>query len=253
MQENNFPTEDKPYSIIDHLEELRQRLIRSLIVLAVLFFPAYSISLPVIEWMKRTLCPNLKNLVYIYPMEIFFTRIKVAFFLAILAAFPYISYQIWKFISPALFKKEKYYISRFVFLSSGLFLFGAIFALFFICPAVIDFTLSMSSPDIVPMVDVQSFINLTAMMMLGFGITFQLPILVFILSRTGIVGTKTMKEMRPYIIVGIFIVSAILTPPDIISQLAMAIPTLLLFEISLFFSGYSEKKRNKSNETPDAG
>ncbi len=238
----------KKQSLIDHLEELRIRLIKSLICVVMLCLGAYFASLPAIEWMKASFCPELPQLVYIHPMELFFTRLKVALFMAVFTGFPYISFQIWQFISPAMFKKEQKYVLRFALISTFLFISGGAFALFCIYPAVIKFSMSMASSDIVPMINVQSFVNLGAMLMLGFGLMFQLPIFVFILVAAGLTSADTMAKCRPVIIVVVFVLSAILTPPDVISQLAMGIPTLLLFEVSLAFAKIAfRKKRSGKN------
>lgn len=237
--------DNKALTLIEHLEELRVRIIKALAVTSGLCIVMYFFSLPAIEWLKRTFCPELKELVYLHPMELFFTRLKISFFMGIIAGFPYIAYQIWGFVSPALFPKERYWLGRFVIISSFLFLAGGAFALFGIYPAVIKFSMGMASSDISPMISVQSFVNLAAMLALGFGLMFQLPIFVFILAETGLVSTETMSKARPVIIVVIFVLSAILTPPDVASQLAMGLPTLALFEISLLFAKLARRRREK--------
>lgn len=239
----------RTYTLIEHLDELRSRILKCVLCIALLFPVCCYISMPSIIWIKRTFCPELKELVYLQPLELFFTQLKVSFIMSIILSFPCIAYHIWKFTSPALFRHEKKYIKSFVFVSTALFLVGASFALFLVYPALIRFSISMGSSDIVPMLNIQSVINLAAMLMLGFGIVFQLPVFVFILAKTGLVKTETMSKGRPYIIVTIFIIAAVLTPgPDVLSQLAMAIPSLILFEISLFLAKLSERKKAKKAE-----
>ena len=250
----------KTHSFIEHLDEFRARLIKSLLCVILIFIPANFVSLPIIIWVKQEFCPGLKELVFIKPMELFFTQLKVSFCLALIISTPFLAYQIWSFVSPALFKKERRHVVRFVFISTFLFLAGATLALFIVFPAVMRFSLSLSgnSGDIVPMINIQSFINLAGMLMLAFGAMFQLPIVVFILTATGVVSTAKMAHGRPYVVVIIFILAAVLTPgPDIISQLAMAIPTCLLFEISLIFCKMAEKKKQaqikeaEDNKSPE--
>ena len=235
----------KQYTIIEHLDELRSVIIKSLICIVILFPVCYYISLPIIEWLKQFSCLRAYNLVYLQPLELFFTRLKLSFFISLFICFPYITFQIWTFVSPALFKKEQYYLKRFVILSSSLFIVGAGLGLFVVFPAVLNFAVRMSVSGITPMISVSSFTGLAIMLMLGFGLIFQLPIFVYILTRTGMVETETMKKSRPIIFIAVFVFAAILTPPDVISQLAMAIPSIVLFEISLWFASIAKRKNNK--------
>jgi len=232
-------------TIIEHLDELRLVIIKSLVSIAILFPICYYFSLPIIEWLKQFSCLRAYSLVYLHPLELFFTRLKIGFFLSLYICFPYITFQAWKFVSPALFKNERYYLRRFVILSSLLFIVGACLGLFGIFPAVLNFAVHMSVPGITPMISVSSFTSLALMLMLGFGLVFQLPIFVYILTYTGLVKIQTMKKSRPIIIVSVFVISAILTPPDVISQLAMAIPSIILFEISLQFASIAKKRGEK--------
>jgi sec-independent protein translocase protein TatC len=229
-------------TIIEHLDELRSVIIKSLISIAILFPVCYYYSLPIIEWLKQFSCLRAYHLVYLQPLELFFTRLKVSFFLSLYVCFPYITFHIWKFVSPALFKNERYYIKRFVILSSLLFIAGACLGLFAVFPAVMNFAVRMSVSNISPMISVSSFTGLAVMLMLGFGLIFQLPIFVYILTYFGLVEIHTMKKSRPVIIISIFVLSAILTPPDLISQLAMALPSIILFEVSLWCASITKRK-----------
>ncbi|OGV33198.1 MAG: twin arginine-targeting protein translocase TatC [Lentisphaerae bacterium GWF2_45_14] len=228
--------EDRSMSIIDHLDELRTRLIRCTICILILSVVAYFFSQDIIEWLKREFCPELEKIVFTRPLELFMIRLKAALYLSILGGFPYLAFEIWHFVAPGLFPKERKYVSVFVVISSLLFATGGMFALFFIYPSVIKLSIGMASPDIVPMITVESFVNLAAMLVLGFGIMFQLPVFVFILAASGLVKIETMSKARPFVIVAIFIISAVLTPPDVVSQIAMALPSLVLFEISLLLA-----------------
>lgn len=237
----------KEFTLIEHLEELRMVLIRSLLCIAILFPVGYYFSLPAIQALKG-MCPQVKELIYIHPMGLFFTRMKVGFVLGLVVGFPYIAWQLWSFVAPALFKQERYYITRFAFASSFFFLLGAVFAIFAVFPALLRFATEMGTADIVPRLEVQKLINLAGMLIVGFGIVFQLPIVVYILVRTGLVSAATLRKNRPLIICLIFIFSAILTPPDVISQLAMAIPSVILFEASLLFASLARKKQEAKDE-----
>lgn len=236
----------RTYTLIEHLDELRTRLIRCSLCVALIFIPSNYLSMPIIIWMKKQFCPQLKELVFMQPLEIFFTQLKVSFYLALIISAPYLAYQLWSFISPALFNKERRYVVRFMLISTTLFLTGAALALFIVFPALMRFSMSLagSTGDIIPMINIQSFINTAALLMLAFGIMFQLPVVVFALTATGLISTAKMAHGRPYVIVLIFILSAFLTPgPDVLSQLAMALPTCVLFELSLIFCKVIEKKK----------
>ena len=230
-------------TIIAHLDEFRSRLIRCLLVIAVLCILVYFFSQDMIEWLKKTFCPELKFIVFTRPLELFIIKLKVSLYMALVAAVPYISYEIWQFITPGLLKKERKLIIGYVLSSTFFFIVGGAFALFAIYPSVIRLSLEMSSEDIVPMITVESFISLAAMLVLGFGVMFQLPIIVYACVSQGIVTVKAMTKIRPYVIVIIFVISAILTPPDIVSQVAMALPSWILFEISLLCARFWGKEK----------
>lgn len=243
----------KSATLIEHLEELRIRLLKCIILLALLFPAAWPLSQVSIEWMKRSLCPaQLEGLYYMAPMELFFLRIKVSAAMALFAAIPLIAWQAWAFVSPALFKGERRAVLLLTLSSAFFFVAGALFALFAIFPILMRYSVEMGSPEIRPMMNVSSFVEMSGLLMLGFGICFQLPIAVFILVRTGVAGVAAFKAARPYVIVGIFIAAGILTPPDVVSQIAMALPTWALFEISLFLAAWAEWRESKKGDDGDA-
>lgn len=239
---------NRAMTIIAHLDEFRTRLIRCVLVIAVFSVVAYVFSQDIIEWVKRTFCPELKFIVFTRPLELFVIKLKVGLYMALFACIPYIAYETWQFIAPGLLKKERKQIVRYAAFSSFFFAVGGVFALFVIYPSVIRLSLEMSSEDIVPMITVESFISLAAMLILGFGIMFQLPIIVYACVSLGLVRAESMAKARPYVIVIIFVLSAILTPPDIISQTAMALPTCILFEVSLLCARFWSKKKTITGE-----
>jgi sec-independent protein translocase protein TatC len=238
--------DEKTYTLIEHLDEFRTRLIKCTLCVALVFVPANYISLPAIVWIKQYFCPQLKELVFNQPLEIFFTQLKVSFYMALIVSAPFIAYQLWSFVAPALFKKERRYVVSLMLISTVLFVTGAFLALFIVFPALMRFSMSLAGDTgaIIPMINVQSFISTAAVLMLAFGIMFQLPLVVFALTATGLISVEKLAHGRPYAIVIIFILSAVLTPgPDVLSQLAMAVPTCVLFEISLLFCRMLEKKK----------
>ena len=217
-----------------------------------MYIPGFYLAKPAIERLKEYGCPPNTVLIYTGVMDWFFTQLAMGLVFALLFASPVIAYQIWKFVAPALFKHERVAISRVSGFSCFLFLFGIIFAGAFIFPAIMRFSYGMATENIKPQLKVDSVVYLAVMLMLGFGVMFQLPIVIFFLALSGLVSIDTIRKSRPYFIVIIFIVSAIMTPPDIISQIAMALPSWLLFEISLLFARAALRKKKAKEEAEEA-
>ena len=244
--------DDPKLSLIDHLEELRKRIFVMLYVTVAMYVPGFYLAKPAIERLQKYGCPPDTELVYTGVMDWFFTQLSMGLVFALLFASPVIAYQIWKFVAPALFKHERVAISRVSGFSCFLFLFGIAFAGLFIFPAIMRFSYGMETENIKPLLRVDSVVYLAVMLMLGFGVMFQLPIVIFFLALSGLVSIDTIRKSRPYFIVIIFIVSAIMTPPDIISQIAMAVPSWLLFEISLLFARAALRKKKAKEEAEEA-
>jgi sec-independent protein translocase protein TatC len=175
---------------------------------------------------------------------------KVGLILGLLLGSPYVTTQLWGFVSPGLFRQERKFMFRFAVASTLLFAVGATFALFGVFPALMRFSAAMATPEIRPQLDVRHVIDMAGLLVLGFGIVFQLPIVIFSLLNAGIVKPETLSHQRPIAYVVIFIVAAILTPPDIVSQLAMGIPACLLFEAALLLGRFTLGR--KRGEPPPA-
>lgn len=246
--------EDEKLSIIDHLEELRLRLLNCVLVIAVLFPLGYWLSQPGITWLLDTFAPAELDLHTFAMHEWFFLRMKMGFGMAVVGAFPVVAWQVWRFVSPGLYEHERHYMSRFVFVSTFLFFLGASFALFVVYPTVLRFFLGMQSDRVKGTWGVGNFVGMGTILMLGFGFMFQLPVVVYLLAVTEMVSLETMRRARPIVVVVVFMLSAILTPPDVVSQLMMALPAMLLFEISLVVSQRSvtrqvaERRRREAEE-----
>lgn len=230
---------DKEESLATHLEALRSTLIRCLVAVALIFVPAFFAAPYCIDFLTKTLVKSAPVLHYFAPMEVFILQMKVAFVIAILIAFPYIAYHIWKFILPALYENEKKFIRKIVGFSSILFIGGAAFCLFVCFPLVINFGMSFATLNIQPIMGVSQVVSLALWLSIAFGLMFQFPLVTYGLVHSGIVEYKTICNKRPYVLVGILILAAILTPPDVLSQLILATPTYLLFELGLFFARHS--------------
>ncbi len=223
-------------SLLFHLEALRTLLIKCLSALAIgvvpLFFAApYCLDLLI----HFIIGQNEVTLNYFSPMEIFILQIKIALVLDLLVCFPYIVRQVWLFLLPALYEHERKFIKSIVLTSSGLFICGVLFCLFFILPLLVNFGLSFSTAEIKAVWGVSNIMSLALWLSVVFGLMFQFPLITYSLLRADIVAYDTLKSKRPYIFVGILIISGILTPPDIVSQLMLTVPTYLLFEAGLFF------------------
>lgn len=235
MIENKI--EDKDESLLVHLEALRSCLLKCLASVALLFLPAWFISPKLLDLFVDFLTRGYSiKLNYFSPAEVFLVQIKTAAVLAVCIAFPYIAKQVWKFILPALYERERKFISRLVVISGLLFCVGVLFCLFVIIPFFIRFGLSFSTANLSPMFGFSNLVSLSMWMCVIFGLMFQFPLITFALISSSIVSYKTVCDKRPYIIVGILIIAAILTPPDVVSQLLLALPTYILFEAGLWFA-----------------
>ncbi|MEF3255857.1 MAG: twin-arginine translocase subunit TatC [Deferribacterales bacterium] len=236
---------DKELPLMAHLEELRKRLVRILVVLLIVFLLCYwkssylfhFIKAPLVEYM-----PTNSTLSMLKLTEGFITELKLSFMAAVFFAMPYILYELWKFIAPGLYADEKKYVSGFVISASILFFAGAFFCYEFVMPISFKFFLSYAEDGISANLSLTWYLSFIIKIMLGFGIVFELPVIVFFLAKIGLVTDKKLRKYRGYSIVGIFIVAALLTPPDVISQTLMAIPLLFLYEVSILVAKVFGKK-----------
>ena len=246
--------------LLDHLVELRRRLLRSVIAILVLFFVCYYFSADIYDFLVRPLADILnelggnRRLIFTALHEAFFTYIKVAFFAALFLSFPFIATQIWMFIAPGLYKNEKRAFLPFLVATPILFFLGGALVYYFIFPLAWKFFLSfeaMGGGGDLPIqleAKVDQYLSLVMRLIFAFGLTFELPVLMTLLARVGMVGSEGMKAKRKYAIVLAFVAAAILTPPDVISQIGLALPTILLYEISIISVGIVERKRRANDE-----
>ena len=229
-------------SLISHLEALRKTLISCILSLALGLIPMFFCAPYVIDWLIQIMLSSHEvTLNYFSPMEVFILQIKTAVFLDFLVCFPFICFKIWQFVLPALYDKERQFIKSIVISSGSLFILGALFCLFFILPLIINFGISFSTSEIKAMFGISNIIGLALMLSIIFGLMFQFPLITYSLIRFNITSYESVKNKRSYVFVGILIIAGILTPPDIVSQLMLTIPTYLLFEIGLWFAGKSLK------------
>jgi sec-independent protein translocase protein TatC len=247
--------DDKPMPLIEHLKELRQRLLWSVGAFAVAFAVCYYFSSQIYAFLAQPLADILQSqgggdrrMIFTALYEAFFTYLKVAFFGAIFFSFPMWATQLWLFVAPGLYRSEKKAVAPFLVASPFLFVLGAALAYYFIFPLAWQFFISFETPPEGGALPVQleakvsEYLSLVMQMILAFGIAFQLPVLLTLLCRVGILNVAALKKGRRYAIVGMFVVAAVLTPPDVISQIGLAVPLILLYEISILAAGWMASK-----------
>ena len=245
---------DEKTPLMSHLVELRKRLITSAVGVGVCFAVTYAFSEKLFEILAHPLKANLPagdRLIYTNLPEMFFVYIKTGLVAAVLLAAPFIFYQAWMFVAPGLYRKEKRYLLPFVIFSTLLFVGGALFGYFVVFPFGFRFFLGFSNEYIQALPSVKQYFSLSIKLLLGFGLIFELPVVAFFLSRIGILSADLMRKQRKYAILLIFIVSAILTPPDVITQLMMAGPLLALYELSVIIVKVAGKKKAASEEADE--
>ena len=235
--------EEKDESLISHLEALRETLLKCLYSLCI-FLPFALLAAPkVLNYLIKILIgTNNVTFNYFSPTEVFLLQIKMAVVLDIVVCFPYISKKLWDFILPALYDNEKKFIKSTVFMSTALFISGVLFCIFFILPLIINFGMSFQSVNIQAVFGISNAVNLSLWLMVVFGLMFQMPLITHSLIKSGIIDYETIADKRPYIFVILLIIAAVLTPPDIISQIMLFVPTYSLFELGLIFSKRSKNE-----------
>lgn len=231
MARNAKQTEaDVPKTLLAHLDELRGRFVRCAIVFSVAAVGCYAFSSIALDFLTQ----NIDKLVFIEPFEAFIVHIKVACFLGLLLSSPYLLFQLWAYIGIAFERQLRRLIVIFLPISFLLFMSGAAFALWAMIPAATQFLLGFSTPKLQPMITVNAYVSFEIMMMIVFGLFFEIPMVLFALVHFKIFTSKSIAKQRKFYIVIIFIAAAILTPgPDVVSQLLLAIPGLILFEAGL--------------------
>ncbi len=243
------PVEEK-LPLTAHLEELRKRLMRVLIMVGLGFGVCYTFkdwSFKIITKPLVEVLPQNTSLIYTGLPEAFFIHMKIAFFASLFVTSPYTLYQIWKFISPGLYAKEKKYVVPFVLSSTLLFVGGVLFGYFIALPPAFKFFVSFTTDVLKPMVSFREYLGLTLKFLLAFGLSFEMPVFMFFLTKLGIVNATMLSKQRRYAILIIFIAAAILTPsPDALSQILMAVPLMLLYEVSIVVSKIAGRKRKEA-------
>ena len=248
------PINDKPMPLLDHLIELRTRLLWSMGAFLLCFFICYHFSTAIYSFLAQPLANILitrggnRRLIYTALYEAFFTYLKVGFFGAAFLSFPVVATQIYMFVAPGLYRSEKRAFLPFLLATPVLFVAGAALAYYFVFPAAWTFFLSFETADGAGGLPVQleakvsEYLGLVMRLIFAFGLAFQLPVLLTLLAKVGIITSRGLKKYRRYAYVGMFVIAAIITPPDVITQTGLAVPLILLYEISIFTAGLVEPK-----------
>ena len=222
-----------------HIADLRKRLVISSITLVVMFFVCFSFYEPILNWMMvpvEAALPQNSQMVAVEIQETFFTALKVAFFAGFIASLPVIFWQLWLFLAPGLYDHEKKLVIPFVFFGTLMFLVGSSFAYYVVVPLGFDFLIAFGSTVVTVLPSIGKYVDFFTKLLFGFGIAFELPVITFFLAKIGLVDDRMLKDFFRYAVVIIFIVAAILTPPDVLSQLLMAAPLLVLYGVSIYIA-----------------
>ena len=223
-------------SFISHLVELRDRLLRAILAVIVVFLCLFYWAKDLYALLAQPLLAALPaggQMIATDVVGVFLVPVKVAFLVAFIVALPYVLYQVWAFVAPGLYANEKRLVLPLVIASSVLFLMGMAFAYFLVFPMVFKFMASVAPEGVAWMTDIDKYLSFVLTTFIAFGVTFEVPVLVIVLVRVGVVSVDKLKDIRPYVIVGAFVVGAIFTPPDVISQVMLAVPLWFLYELGI--------------------
>ncbi len=241
---------------LSHLIELRDRLLRAVIAVGVIFFALFPFSKEIYNWLAAPLADQNQQMIITGTIAPFLVPMKLTLLVAFLIALPYLLYQLWSFVAPGLYRHEKRLVYPLLASSVFLFYLGIAFVYFILLPMMFTI-IPKFAPDVaIYSPDIGQYLDFTMMMFLAFGFGFEMPIATILLISTGMTTAESLKSKRPYVIVGAFILGMLLTPPDVISQIMLAVPMWMLFEVGLFFSKYFKvriKEAEEAKEKIDAG
>jgi sec-independent protein translocase protein TatC len=239
-------------TLISHLLELRTRLMRAFLAVIVVLIPCAIYANELFEFMAKPLLAKLPrggSLIATSITAPFTTPFKLAFIAALVIAMPYVLYQLWAFVAPGLYRREKRFVQPLLVSAIVLFYCGVAFAYWVVFPVMFQFFVSTAPKGVAMMTDITSYMDFVLMMVLCFGVAFEVPIAVVLLVMTGLLTVEKLAGMRGYVLIGIFVIAAFLTPPDAISQSIMAVPMYLLYEGGIIFARLMVKKDQKQEQT----
>jgi len=254
VEEHDRKVDEDEQPFLSHIVELRARLLRAVLSVFLLFFPIYYFANEVYTFVAAPLLAHLPSGSTMIATEVaspFLTPFKLSMYAAVFAAMPYLLHQAWSFISPGLYLREKRFAFPLLASSIVLFYLGMAFAYFAVFPLVFKFFASVTPVGVTMMTDINRYLDFVMKMFFAFGFAFEIPIATLLLVWTGLTTTDALIAKRPYILVGCFVVAMLLTPPDVISQVLLAVPMWLLFEAGVWFAGVIER-RNAQAETAES-
>ena len=250
------PQEEEDEGFVSHLVELRSRVVRSLVVVLIMFGVCFYFAPDIMRFLAVPLnkaLPEGSKAVFIAGEGAFFTLTKIAFLAAILFSLPWVLYQAWAFVAPGLYAHERRFALPLIVSSVVFLVIGISFAYYFVLPAAYHFFFAFAErtgADV--MQDLQRYWDFTLAIFFGFGITFEVPVVEMLLVKLGMVTTTQLREARRYVVVGAFVVAAVLTPPDVLSQFMLAIPLILLYELGIFLAGFLTAHSRAPDEEEEA-
>jgi sec-independent protein translocase protein TatC len=246
---------DKEQSFLSHLIELRSRLLRAVVAVLLILVALIPLANKLYAWLAKPLIDHLPVGGAMIATDVaspFFAPLKLAFFVALFLAMPFILYQIWAFVSPGLYRHERKLALPLLGSSVLLFYTGCAFAYYLVLPAIFTFMTSVAPVGVAVMPDISRFLDFVLVLFLAFGFCFEVPVALVILVAIGVATPDQLVKSRPYTIVGAFVIAAILTPPDVVSQLLLAIPMCLLYEVGIFASRLLAKRVTSEGSAPEA-
>lgn len=237
--------EFKNQTLVEHLSDLRVRLVNCVIILVIATGICYGFSERIFDFVRAPISPYLPGggLIYTGPLDKFIAHLKLAFVAGILVSCPFWLHQVWKFIAPGLYSKEKKYAMGFIMSGSVLFILGAMFAYYVAMPMAFQFLMHFGGDVDKPMISIDAYMGFFSQLVLMFGVAFELPLVVVVLGMMGIVDQAFLRKNRRYVVMTIAVIAAVITPPDLLSMVMMLVPMLVLFESAVIIVGFFEKKR----------
>ncbi len=241
-------------TFLSHLIELRDRLIRVLVAILIAFIPAMIFGADLYDFLAKPVIASLpegSKMIATGVITPFLIPVKIAALAAFLVVLPYVLYQVWAFVAPGLYAHEKRLVLPLVVSSTVLFVVGMAFCYYFVFGALFSFINDFAPKSISVAPDIEAYFNFVMGMFMAFGLAFEIPVVVVLLAVTGLVRIEQLREWRGYVIVAIFVVAAVVTPPDVVSQLALAIPMCLLYEVGIFFAQFVKRKTAAAVPEPE--
>ncbi len=240
-------------TFMSHLIELRNRLLRAVLAVLIVFLCLFPWAKDLYSWLAQPLLAALPaggQMIATDVVGVFLVPVKVALLAAFVIALPYVLYQVWAFVAPGLYSHEKRLVAPLIISSTLLFITGMAFAYFVVFPVVFKFMAAIAPVGVAWMTDIDKYLSFALTLFVAFGVTFEVPVAVVVLVRVGVISVPQLRKIRPYVIVGAFVVGAIFTPPDVVSQTLLAVPLCVLYELGILAAGAFGKAPAAPDQPP---